>query len=73
MTISKLDMVACAKRELALRERVYPKWISLGKITHAKASFEIRCMRAIIAKLEALPDDPVVQPDLVGGDRGRRT
>src|SRR6478672_7720338 len=31
------DQVACVRRELAMRERVYPRWVSEGRMTAAKA------------------------------------
>ena len=43
--------VACAKRELALRKNVYPKWIGT-RMTKAKADEEIATMEAIVATLE---------------------
>ena len=37
----------CAVRELAMRRRVYPRWVSLGKMTQEKADREIALMQAI--------------------------
>lgn len=39
---------ACAERELAMRERVYPRWVRDGKMKAADADREIACMRAIV-------------------------
>lgn len=51
--IPLVQQIASAKRELAMRERVYPKWVEARKMTEAAASHEIECMRAIVATLEA--------------------
>ncbi|MBP6444807.1 MAG: hypothetical protein KA267_12340 [Gemmatimonadales bacterium] len=37
----------CAERELAMRKRVYPRWVSAGKMTQAAADREIAAMEAI--------------------------
>lgn len=44
-------MIACIKRELALRERVYPGFINKGRMTHEGAQVEIRRMRAVLKVL----------------------
>lgn len=46
------DQLDCARRELAMRRNVYPKWVSSGKMTPAKADHELRAMEAIAATLE---------------------
>jgi hypothetical protein len=46
------DMLACARRELAMRERVYPRWVATNKMTKAAAERELRVMRAIVAHFE---------------------
>jgi hypothetical protein len=50
--ITTTDLVASAKRELAMRERVYPRQIDQGKMDQAKADHEIACQRMIVAILE---------------------
>ena len=47
MTYSAADKLACAERELKMRERVYPRWVANGKMTEAKARQETETMRAI--------------------------
>lgn len=49
--ITPADLMACAARELAMRENIYPKWIHAGKISEEKANHELACMHAIRAKL----------------------
>jgi hypothetical protein len=46
--------LACAKRELALRERVYPRWTEAGKMPREQAAREIAAMRAICETLQEL-------------------
>lgn len=41
------EMRRCAKRELDKRMSFYPKWIAAGKMTQAKADFEIAGMKKI--------------------------
>lgn len=41
------DLIRAAERELAMRERVYPKWITAGRMTQAAADFELQAMRQI--------------------------
>lgn len=41
------DKEACAERELAMRRRVYPRWVSAGKMSRAEADREIALMDAI--------------------------
>lgn len=51
-TISLVEMLACARRELALRTNVYPRWIQAGRMTQEKAKHEIDCMAAIVNQIE---------------------
>jgi hypothetical protein len=60
--VSIEDQVACAERELKMRERVYPRWVGEGRMSQDKADKEIAAMRAIIATLQALPK---TQPSLL--------
>lgn len=46
-TIRKLK--ECCSREATLRERVYPKWVAVGKMQQEKADEEIRLMRLAAA------------------------
>lgn len=47
------DQIACVTREIAMRRKVYPRWVAAGKMTQAKADTEISCMLAVLATLEA--------------------
>jgi hypothetical protein len=48
------EQLTSAKRELAYRRNLYPKWLAAGKITQAVAAHEIECFVAIICNLEKL-------------------
>ena len=48
------EKFACIQRELALRRRVYPRWIGKGHITEAKAKREIAIMQEIADDYEIL-------------------
>ena len=52
--ISAERKLACARRELTMRRRVYPRWVQDFRITEARAADEIRCMEAIVADYEAM-------------------
>jgi len=47
------DLVACARRELAQRYRVYRRLVDQGKMSTEEASREIQLMIAIRENLEA--------------------
>lgn len=49
--ISLDDMIACVARELEMRKRVYPRWVSQHKMSQEAADREIDTMRAIHDKL----------------------
>lgn len=48
------EQIACVRREISMRERVYPRWVDAGKMTDAKASHELEVMRAVLVTLEEL-------------------
>jgi hypothetical protein len=41
-------LLACARRELAFRQRVYPKWVLKGTMTEKKAEQELELMRELV-------------------------
>ena len=43
--------IAAVKREIALRERNYPRWVSSARLTPERAAFELGVMRAVLATL----------------------
>lgn len=48
------EQLACAKRELALRRKVYPRWVTAKRMNPFKAEEEITLMGAIVRTLEEL-------------------
>lgn len=46
------DKLAAVRREIAMRRRVYPRWVEAGRMTQAKADEEIAVMEAIAADCE---------------------
>jgi hypothetical protein len=42
------DLLACCRRELELRQRVYPKWVAKGTMSEAKAAKELELMRVVV-------------------------
>lgn len=55
--VSIAEQIACVKRELGMRERVYGRWVEVGKMTQAKAERETREMRAVLATLERVEQE----------------
>ncbi len=53
-TISFADQIACVRREIAMRERVYPKWVSAGRMKAEAAEREIAAMCAVLKTLLSL-------------------
>jgi hypothetical protein len=54
--ISLADQLAEARRELALRKKLYPKWVRRGDLTEGEAVYFIKVQEAIVqtlARLEA--------------------
>jgi hypothetical protein len=47
-------MVACARREVRMREALYAVWVAKKRISRHNADLEIACMQAIVATLERL-------------------
>ena len=45
--ISIEDQILCVDREIGIRERVYQRWVKLGKLTQAAADLELQRMRAV--------------------------
>ena len=42
------EQIACVEREIALRRRVYPRWIESGRLSQRKADIEIAAMEAVL-------------------------
>lgn len=46
MTITIEQQIACLRRELALRQRNYPRWVSDGRMKQAEADHQLAAMQA---------------------------
>jgi hypothetical protein len=52
MTVALADQIKCARRELAMRKNVYPKWVAGGRMKQEAADKELAGMEAIVTGLE---------------------
>jgi hypothetical protein len=52
------EQIAEVQRELALRERVYPRFIAAGKMTQANAQKYTARMQAVLATLKGALSPP---------------
>lgn len=59
MTID--EQIACVRREIAMRERVYPSWVARGKMKQEKADHETAAMRAVLRTLVDLQNIDLVR------------
>lgn len=50
--ITTRDMLDELRRELALRQRLYPAWILKGTLAKPKAERQLAVLKAAIAKIE---------------------
>jgi hypothetical protein len=42
------DLLACCRRELAFRQRCYPKWVAKGTLSEKKAAKELELMQSVV-------------------------
>lgn len=56
---------ACAQREWAYRNRVYPRWVAEGKMSKAKADHELAVMLAIEQDYRKLAEAEAVAGRLI--------
>ena len=54
--------IACVKRELAMRHRVYPRWVAQKRMTAEQAANELATMTAVLETLEDIQKQQ--QPEL---------
>ena len=50
------QQMRCVRRELAMRKRVYPKWVLSERMSQDQATLEIDTMAAVLATLERLSE-----------------
>lgn len=55
-TITARDKQLCAEREVAIRRRVYPRWVARGQMTQGDAEREIAIMETIAADYRSAAD-----------------
>jgi hypothetical protein len=48
------DQIACVERELAMREKMYPRWIKQHKMTPQGMDREMGRLRAVLCTLVAV-------------------
>ena len=59
MSIPLPDQIACVRREISMRRRVYPGWVSSGRMTQDQADQELARMQAVLETLQGLmPPEP---------------
>lgn len=46
------EMIKCIEREIGMRQKVYPKWVAMKKMSQEKADLEIRTMTAVLDQLK---------------------
>ncbi len=52
------------KREIAMRQKLYPKWIEAGSLEKTKADFQILAMAAVLISLQAVAREKAPQAGL---------
>lgn len=48
------EQIACVRREIGLRERLYPRWVAMRKMSQSKADEELGAMKAALGTLERI-------------------
>lgn len=48
------EQIKCVKREIAMRKRVYPKWVKYNRMKQEEADHEITCMESVLKTMEGL-------------------
>lgn len=46
------DQIRCVQREIEMREKVYPRWVDIGRMSYQQAMLEIDTMREVKRTLE---------------------
>ena len=54
VAVSIDNMVSAVRREIGFRQRVYPRWVSQGKMKAETSAVEIERMEAVLEALEEL-------------------
>lgn len=48
-----IEQMKSVRREISMREQVYPRWVADGKMKQTVADHELACMRAVLDTVEA--------------------
>jgi len=73
VSVSLVEQLRCATRELALRKRVYPRLVANETMLQSTATRERAAMEAIVETLRTLveaEDDASGQGEMFGGRTG---
>jgi len=59
------EQISCVRRELRLRQQVYPRFVQEKKLTQEWADYQLTCMQAVLMTLEQIQGAQIqAQPDL---------
>lgn len=56
------EQIKEVRREIAMRESVYPRWVSTGKMTQRLADSRLEAMREVERTLAAIPAADLLEP-----------
>jgi hypothetical protein len=56
MTATIRDQIRCVEREIALRRRVYPRWVAEERMSQVVADAEVATMEAVLATLKRVAE-----------------
>lgn len=59
------EQIDCVRREIGMRQSLYPKWVQAGRMTQARADHQIAAMEAVLTTLESLQPAEPQQGDLL--------
>ena len=67
MKVTLQDAIKEVRREVKLRERLYPQWVASGKLNKAAAERQLARMKYVLELLEGKGEErPGQQPELFG-------
>jgi hypothetical protein len=61
MSIDINMQIACVRREIGMRKKVYPRWIQSGRMTPEESERQILTMEAVLATLERVRDEQMAK------------
>ncbi len=53
--------IACVRREINMRHRVFPRWVETGKMPAESAEYQIAAMEAVLSTLEGVRAEQLAQ------------